>query len=186
MIENVYIIMNKPAGYVCSAASDSHKTVYELLTPQLQSLLKAKRGHRLHTVGRLDCETTGLLLITNDGDFSNRLTRPENKIQKKYIAQLKNPVLEKEQSEYVKAFFEGVTLPAEKKAPEQKSGGAQLHFLAPDKACVTVTEGKFHEVRRLFRAVGNEVISLKRISMENYSLENEELLPGQWKQINIL
>ena len=73
--EYYYLIMNKPLGYVCSAASDSHKTVYELLTPELQALVTdAPRGCRLHTVGRLDCDTSGLLLITNDGKFSNGIT----------------------------------------------------------------------------------------------------------------
>ena len=67
--------MNKPVGYVCSAASDSHKTVYELLSPELQELVRdAPRGSRLHTVGRLDCDTSGLLLLTNDGKFSNKIT----------------------------------------------------------------------------------------------------------------
>ena len=70
-----YLIMNKPCGYVCAAASDSHKTVYELLTPELQAqVTEAPRGCRLHTVGRLDCDTSGLLLLTNDGKFSNRIT----------------------------------------------------------------------------------------------------------------
>ena len=67
--------MNKPCGFVCSAASDSHKTVYELLTPELQKMVsEAPRGCRLHTVGRLDCDTSGLLLITNDGNFSHKIT----------------------------------------------------------------------------------------------------------------
>ena len=69
--KKIYLIMNKPCGYVCSAASDSHKTVYELLTPELQELVQgAKRGHRLHTIGRLDADTSGLLLLTTDGYFS--------------------------------------------------------------------------------------------------------------------
>ena len=73
--EKIYIMMNKPAGYVCSAVSDSHHTVYELLPPDLQELVtKPTRGHRLHTVGRLDCDTSGLLLLTNDGFFSHSLT----------------------------------------------------------------------------------------------------------------
>ena len=74
---NIYLIMNKPAGYVCSAVSDSHKTVYELLPQEMRELVsKPKRGHRLHTVGRLDCDTSGLLFLTTDGHFSHRLTSP--------------------------------------------------------------------------------------------------------------
>ena len=84
--ENLYLVMNKPAGYVCSAVSDSHKTVYEILPQEMRELVsKPKRGHRLHTVGRLDCDTSGLLFLTTDGHFSHRLTSPENKIEKTYI-----------------------------------------------------------------------------------------------------
>ena len=76
--DKIYLLMNKPCGYVCSAVSDSHKTVYQLLTPELQNLVRnAKRGERLHTVGRLDCDTSGLLLLTTDGFYSHSLTAPE-------------------------------------------------------------------------------------------------------------
>ena len=71
----IYLVMNKPAGFVCSAVSDSHKTVYDLLSPELKELVSgAPRGSRLHTVGRLDCDTSGLLLLTNDGKFSHEIT----------------------------------------------------------------------------------------------------------------
>ena len=91
--QKIYLMMNKPCGYVCSAVSDSHKTIYELLPQELQTLVQnAKRGHRLHTVGRLDCNTSGLILITNDGSFSNTLTRPQNNITKTYEVTLETPV----------------------------------------------------------------------------------------------
>ena len=105
--------MNKPAGYVCSAASDSHKTVYELLEAGLQELVRgAPRGSRLHTVGRLDCDTSGLLLITNDGKFSNGITG--GGINKTYRALLKNPVAPENQESYIKLAAAGLTLPPEK------------------------------------------------------------------------
>ena len=178
-LEKIYLMLNKPCGYVCSSVSDSHKTVYELLPVELQSLVKdAKRGERLHTVGRLDCNTSGLLLFTNDGSFSNTLTRPQNHIPKTYEATLVNPVEESAQSEYTRMAALGVTLPAEKKAPEQKSGGAQLEFLDPTHCRITLTEGKFHEVRRLFRALGNEVQALHRLSLGKYTLP-PDLKEGQ-------
>lgn len=183
--EKIYIAMNKPAGVVCSAVSDSHKTVYELLPDDLQKLLFEKRGNRLHTVGRLDCETTGLLLITNDGEWSNYLTRPENKIKKTYMAKLKFPVSKEEQARYIELFKEGPVLPAEKKAPEQKSNGAELTFADDTTAFVTVTEGKFHEVRRLFRAVGNEVLELERKVFDCFDLEKLDLKIGEWKYIDL-
>lgn len=170
--------MNKPCGYVCSAVSDSHKTVYQLLPPELQNLVQnAKRGERLHTVGRLDCETSGLLLITNDGDFSHKLTDPQNKIEKNYLVTLAHPVTKDDVARYVKEVATGVILPPEKKAPEEKSAPGKLEFTTGsvlDENCtnckITVTEGKFHEVRRIFRALGNEVINLKRIKLGNYEL----------------
>jgi len=175
--------MNKPAGYVCSAVSDSHHTVYELLPADLQQMVQnAKRGQRLHTVGRLDCETSGLLLFTNDGNFSHNLTDPENKIPKTYIATLQNPG----KPEYIAKAAEGLILPAEKKAPEQLSAPAQLSPADNEftKWQITVTEGKFHEVRRIFQALGNQVIELKRISMGNYALP-ENLSEGQFQFFKI-
>ncbi len=176
-------MMNKPCGYVCSAVSDSHQTVYELLPGPLRSLAQnAKRGKRLHTVGRLDCNTSGLLLFTTDGDFSNYLTRPQNHIPKTYEAVIKTPVEEPAQAEYISRASKGVMLPAEKKAPEQQSAGAQLEFITPTFCRITLTEGKFHEVRRLFQALGNEVVELKRLSFGNYKLP-QDLNPGEFRAI---
>ena len=192
MAENIYLMMNKPKGYVCSAASDSHKTVYQLLPPELQDLVKkAKRGHRLHTIGRLDADTTGLLLLTTDGYFSHRVAvagipnpveGPQKNafITKTYLATLKNPVSPELQKEYISRAAAGLILPAEKKAPEQKAAPAQIKFLAPDQAQITVTEGKFHEVRRIFLALGNEVSELKRTAIGNLTLP-EDLEEGRFR-----
>ncbi|MCQ2588424.1 MAG: pseudouridine synthase [Treponema sp.] len=180
----IYILMNKPAGFVCTAASDSHKTVFELLPDEIRLLQKEKRGQRLHTVGRLDCDTSGLLLITNDGNFSHKMTNPEFCVEKKYEAVIKNPVSKEEQILYIEKFSKGVLLPAEKKAPEQLSLPCRLSFISETKCLVTVNEGKFHEVRRLFLSVGNEVLNLKRISMGNFTLP-DDLAEGMWKNICI-
>ena len=174
----IYLMMNKPAGYVCSAASDSHKTVYELLPPELQDLVKnAKRGHRLHTIGRLDADTTGLLLFTTDGMFSHKIAAAG--ISKIYIATLANPVTLQEQAQYNEQAAKGLTLPPEKKAPEQQAAPATIKFLSTTTAQITVTEGKFHEVRRIFRALGNEVTELKRIAIGKLSLP-DTLKPGEY------
>lgn len=175
----IYIVMNKPAGYVCSAVSDSHKTIYSLLTPELQSLLNQKRGARLHTIGRLDCETSGLIFLTTDGYFSNYLTRPENHVSKKYLVTLRDPVSKQEQETYAAQFSKGVILPAEKKSPETPVGPAQIDFLSQNQCVVTISEGKFHQVRRMFLAVKNEVIELKRIAIGSYSLP-QNLAEGQY------
>ena len=176
-----YIIMNKPCGYVCSAVSDSHKTVYELLPAELRELVScAPRGCRLHTVGRLDCDTSGLLLITNDGEFSHRIT--SSMVTKTYRATLLNPVDVENQKTYRSRAAAGLTLPAEKKWGEQLAAPASLNFTAPDVCEITVREGKFHEVRRIFRALGNEVIELERIAIGTLALP-KELEPGQWRML---
>lgn len=175
--------MNKPAGYVCAAASDSHKTVYELLGAELQELIRgAPRGSRLHTVGRLDCETSGLLLITNDGRFSNEITTGLD-ITKTYRAHLKNPVTPENQEVYIKRAASGLVLPPEKKFGEQKALPAALIFESPDICQITVQEGKFHEVRRIFTALGNEVSSLERIAIGGLTLP-PDLTAGQYRELS--
>lgn len=179
----IYLLMNKPCAYVCAAASDSHKTVYELLTPELQAMVTgAPRGCRLHTVGRLDCDTSGLLLITNDGKFSNKVaTSPD--IQKTYCATLTKPVTPEEQKVYISRAACGLTLPPEKKFGEQEALPAALIFESPEICEITVQEGKFHEVRRIFRALGNEVIELQRVAIGNLELP-PDLKPGQWRELS--
>ena len=179
--------MNKPCGYVCSAVSDSHKTVYDLLTPELRSQVQgAKRGSRLHTIGRLDCDTSGLLLLTTDGFFSHRITASTvagtESISKTYRVTLINPVSPGAQSEYITRAAAGLTLPPEKKYGEQQAEPAALHFLTSDICEITVYEGKFHEVRRIFRALGNEVKELERISIGALTLP-EDLTPGKWRAL---
>ena len=177
-----YLIMNKPCGYVCAAASDSHKTVYELLTPELRQLVSgAPRGSRLHTVGRLDCDTSGLLLITNDGKFSNRITA-NSEVSKTYRARLAVPVSPENQKSYISRAAAGLILPPEKKYSEQKALPASLSFETEQICKITVHEGKFHEVRRIFRALGNEVTELARLSIGDLELP-PDLKPGQWRDM---
>jgi 16S rRNA pseudouridine516 synthase len=159
--------MNKAAGEVCSTVSDSHRTVYEHFEPEVLS----SNGAKLHSVGRLDCDTEGLLIFTNDGKLSDFLTRPENKIEKTYFVRLKNLVTEIQQKEYAEQAELGVTLPPDKKSPEQKSNGAKITWLSANECEITLTEGKFHEVKRIFRALGNEVIYLKRIKFAGLELD---------------
>ena len=177
-----YLIMNKPCGYVCSAASDSHKTVYELLSPELQELVsRVPRGCRLHTVGRLDCDTSGLLLLTNDGKFSNKIIA-EKTVQKIYRATLAEPVKAEEQKSCIDRAAQGLTLPPEKKYGEQKALPACLIFENPSICKITVLEGKFHEVRRIFRALGNEVMELERLAIGKLELP-QDLKTGQWRPL---
>lgn len=179
----IYLVMNKPAGFVCSAVSDSHKTVYDLLTPELKGLVcGAPRGSRLHTVGRLDCDTSGLLLLTNDGKFSHVITA--GRVTKTYCARLKLPLSAAQQEAYKSLAAAGLTLPPEKKYGEQKAAPAELTFTADNICEITVCEGKFHEVRRIFCALGNEVVGLERIAIGRLSLP-EALAPGQWRKLEL-
>lgn len=171
--------MNKAPGTVCSMVSDSHSTVYDVFPPEL---LVSPEGAKLHTIGRLDLDTAGLLLFTNDGKLSDFLTRPENKIKKTYFVCLKKNVTAGAQKIYTEAAFNGLLMPAEKKAEEQMSGSATIEWLTEDSCNITLTEGKFHEVKRIFRALGNEVIYLKRIKMAGLSLD-ETLKSGTYRPL---
>lgn len=163
--QDLTFIMDKPKGYVCSRVSDRRLTVYSLLPQELQE------NKALHTVGRLDAETTGLLLFTTNGSLSNYLTNPENKIEKEYEATLSKPVSVEEQEIYIKKCQDGLYIPPEKKDGEFTAFPKNLKFISTDLCKITLTEGRFHEVRRIFQALGNTVVELKRLSMGPFSLE---------------
>ena len=143
----------------------------------------------LHSVGRLDIDTEGLLILTTDGKLSHRLTDPTT-----HIPNLRNAVSEEEQKHYVSLFSKGLWLEAEKKSAAFVTKPAVLHWLDnEDEYCtiygadftictLTLTEGKFHQVKRMFKAVGNEVIFLKRIAMGALFLD-ASLHPGQWRPL---
>ena len=177
--KHLYILLNKPAGYVCSFVSDRHPVVYELVS----SINIPKNLGKLHSVGRLDCDTCGLLLFTTNGSFSHKLAAPDFKIEKKYFVRLENPVEESGQTAYKKMFSEGVILPAEKKFGEQKALPAAWEFLSDRECVVIVREGRFHQIKRMFLAVKNRVVFLKRIQFGNLKLD-ENLLPGQFRFVD--
>lgn len=177
--QKYYFLMNKAPGTVCSSVSDSHQTVLEAFPPEL---LVSPEGAKLHTVGRLDLDTAGLLIVTNDGQLSNYLTRPENKIEKTYFVCLKKNVLGGAQKIYMEAALKGVLMPADKKAGPQMSARALIEWLSEDSCNITLTEGKFHEVKRIFLALGNEVIYLKRIKMAGLTLD-QNLKSGEYRPL---
>lgn len=175
--KHIYLMMNKPAGYVCSTVSDRSPVVFDLVSEEIKNYC-AENKLNLHTVGRLDKETGGLLILTTDGDFSHRMTFPENQICKVYEAVLKDAVSPMEQCNCIEEFANGVMLPPDKKFPSQQSRPAKLEWLSEKKARLTVTEGKFHEVRRMFAAMENQVVELQRISISSLELP-EALNPGE-------
>lgn len=171
--------MNKAVGTVCSTVSDSHPTVYDVFP---KDFLISKEGAKLHTIGRLDSDSAGLLLFTNDGKLSNYLTRPENCIEKTYFVCLKKNVSFGAQKIYAEAALKGLTLPPDKKAEQECSAPAKINWLTEDSCNITLTEGKFHEVKRIFLALGNEVVYLKRISMAGLRLDGS-LKSGEYRSL---
>jgi 16S rRNA pseudouridine516 synthase len=167
--EFIYLMMNKPQG-VLSATEDSvGETVIDLLELEDQV-------YEPFPVGRLDKDTEGLLLITNDGQLSHKLLSPKKHVPKTYFAVIDQEVTDED----VKAFAEGVTLDD---GYETKPG--ELRILKSGLRSdieLTITEGKFHQVKRMFEAVGKKVIYLKRISMGPLPLD-ETLELGEYREL---
>lgn len=165
--ENIYIMMNKPAGYL-SATIDEDPTVIDLLDPFYQNL-------DLSIAGRLDKDTTGLLLISTDGKFIHKVTSPNSNIEKTYEVNTRDEI---DQS-LIKAFAQGVEI----KEEDYIARPAKLEILDSKKAIVKVTEGKFHLVKRLFSNLGNEVVSLKRTAIGDLDLD-PFLSEGSYRELN--
>lgn len=175
---HIYLMLNKSARVVCSKCSDSHKTVFDILVEyahEKNSTLKNKISdfeiQNLKCVGRLDSDTTGLLLLSTNGSFVNFLTRPENNVRKTYCVVLKYPVSKIMQNEYSRKIKAGIFVPQEKKSLGFVTKSADLKWISDLSCEITVTEGHFHEVRRIFCALENPVQKLKRISIGSLSLD---------------
>lgn len=155
----VYYMMNKPSGYVSATRDVRERTVTELLPEEV-------RKRELFPVGRLDKDTEGLLLFTDDGALAHRLLSPKNHIPKTYYARIDGPVEE----ETVMVFAQGLDI-GEKKPTLP----GQLEILKSGEESeirLTICEGKFHQVKRMFEAVGRNVLYLKRISMGTIKLDD--------------
>ncbi len=153
----IYLMLNKPAGVVSATRDNVHKTVIDLIDKKYQK--------NIFPVGRLDIDTEGLLLITNDGQLAHDLLSPKKKIPKTYYAKVQGQVTNKE----VKEFENGLIIDDNFTALP-----AKLEILESgqvSKVNVTIYEGKFHQVKRMFEAVGMKVIYLKRISMASLELD---------------
>ena len=162
------VLLNKPAGYECSQKPKHHPSVMSLLPPPL-------RVRGLQPVGRLDEDTTGLLLMTDDGALIHRLTSPKHHVPKLYEVQCKHEV----DSKQIAALLAGVVLdddPKPVKAAACEAAGAQGIRL-------TLTEGKYHQVKRMVAAVGNRVEGLHRSSFGALVLP-ADLAPGQWRWVD--
>lgn len=163
----IYIALNKKAGFVTANFDNLHKTVFELLDEDMQKM-------KLFAVGRLDKDTEGLLLITNDGEFSHKLMSPKKHVDKVYYAEVIGEIL----PEHIKKFNDGVefldgTICKPAKLEIIESG-------EKSKANVTISEGKFHQVKIMFKTIGCEVSYLKRVQIGGLKLD-DNLAVGEWR-----
>jgi 16S rRNA pseudouridine516 synthase len=159
------LMLHKPAGYECSRQPRHHPSVLELLPPPL-------RARGVQPVGRLDEDTTGLLLLTDDGQLNHRLSSGKRGVAKVYRATTKHP-LDDEQIERLRA---GVLL-ADEPAP---IAAARAEMLDAHRLRLTLTEGKYHQVKRMLAAVGNRVAALHREAVGGLALP-DDLAPGRWR-----
>ncbi|KPI57067.1 pseudouridine synthase [Clostridioides difficile] len=167
--EYIYLMMNKPDGYVSATTDKYDPTVLDLI--DLSYL-----AFEPFPVGRLDKDTEGLLVLTNDGKLSHRVLSPKKHVPKTYYAKIDGVVTEKD----VEAFLEGVVLD-----DGYKTMPSQLNILKSDDESeieLTIHEGKFHQVKRMFESVGKKVVYLKRLSMGNLKLD-ESLELGEYREL---
>ena len=167
--KKVYYMLNKPKGYVTTVKDQFGR-------PCVLDLIDSDTDKRVYPAGRLDYNTEGLLLLTNDGDFVNSIVHPSNKIEKKYIAVINGKITE----ENIEKLKKGVIVDGKK----TKSAKVFLSEIFKDKCIVeiTITEGRNRQVRKMFEAVGHHVIDLKRVSIGNLELGNLKL--GKIRKLN--
>lgn len=153
----VYIMLNKPKGYICTVSDEKDR-------PTVMKLIKDK--HRIYPIGRLDYNTEGLLLLTNDGEFANKIMHPKNKISKTYVVTLKSKPKPEQLDILRKGILleDGMTQPAIVDRPRNVDGLYQLN--------ITIFEGKNRQVRRMFEHIGYKVFALQRIKIGKLELED--------------
>ncbi len=167
--KNIYLMLHKPAGVVSATEDNREKTVLDLVRPE-------DRKNSLFPVGRLDKDTEGLLLLTDDGELAHRLLSPKKHVDKTYFAKIDGQVTE----EHVKQFREGLDI-----GDEKKTLPAVLTILLSGPVSeieVTIHEGRFHQIKRMFEAVGCKVTYLKRLSMGSLVLD-ETLPPEEYRPL---
>lgn len=163
----LYLMLHKPAGYVSATTDAEHPTVLDLIDDPDQ--------HTLHLVGRLDRSTTGLVLLTNDGRWSKALMEATNKVPKTYLVETAEPIAPEAVELFARGFYfhteDITTLPAE------------LVILNERTARLTLHEGRYHQVKRMFHRVQNRVTALHRERIGGIALP-DDLSPGQWREVD--
>ena len=159
-----YFMLNKPVGYVCANSDDLHKTVFDLLDEPNMS--------DFHVAGRLDIDTTGLVIITNDGDWSHKITSPKNQKFKTYLVETQEPITD----DALEQLHKGVMLHNEK----EPTRPAIAQRLATYSLRLSICEGKYHQVKRMLYAVENKVVELHREQIANIKLD-DNLASGEYR-----
>ncbi|WP_300178229.1 pseudouridine synthase [uncultured Aliivibrio sp.] len=161
-----YLIMNKPANTICSNIDEVYPSLFNYITEG--------NNAELHIAGRLDSDTTGLVLITDDGRWSYNIITPSKECEKVYRVGLRKPITE----DAAEKFAIGLQLQGE----SQLTRPAKLEVITSQEVLLTITEGKFHQVKRMFSTIGNKVTSLHREKIGDISLDVEE---GEWRYLTV-
>lgn len=164
----IYLIMNKPQDVVSATEDNYDKTVIDLLSDE-------DKAYNPFPVGRLDKDTVGLLILTNDGELNHRLISPKHHVKKTYFARLRDEA----NADLILKFKEGITLTDGYKC---KEADLEINSEKPTEIKLTITEGKFHQVKRMFEAVNNKVLYLRRISFGNIKID-ETMSEGEYRHL---
>lgn len=162
-----HLMLHKPVDSVCSNIDEAYPSIF--------NALGIENSDELHVTGRLDADTTGLVLATDDGRWSFNIIRPNQSCPKVYRVQLRDPVT----SSTIKIFESGLLLQGERK----KTLPATLEVVSPHEVLLTITEGRYHQVKRMFAAVGNRVVSLHREKIGEVALD---VPAGHWRELTPL
>lgn len=180
--KNIYLMMNKPQGVVCANKDGLHETVFSILDEQYRVGFALES---LHLIGRLDIDTEGLLIFTTDGKLTHRLISPKTNCPKKYFVRLENSLDENMMQDYSEKLKRGIRIPAEDNEDEADCLPAEIEYTANNnEVFLTIVEGKYHQVKRMFRALGNKVIFLKRVSINGLKLD-ENLATGSYRKMTL-
>ncbi|MFV0499663.1 MAG: pseudouridine synthase [Bacilli bacterium] len=163
--EYEYLAVHKKSGYVCANNDNFHQTIFDCLPSNFSK--------NFHVVGRLDIDTEGLVIITNDGEFTHKVISPVNKVCKIYEVHLKNNIL----PHYQQEFLNGIVI-----NKDYKCLSATLEKFDDNKCYLTIYEGKFHQIKKMFISLQNEVIYLKRLQIGNLHLGTLPL--GEYRMIS--
>lgn len=166
----IYLMMHKPKGVISATKDNQHRTVIDLLRESSGLQITQDEIEDLHIVGRLDLNSSGLLLLTNDSAWSKQLMSPEQKVEKVYQVTVEHPISD----ECIEAFSAGIYFPFENITTKP----AKLEQLSDTLAKVTLIEGKYHQIKRMFGRFRNPVLDLHRVKIGNYEL-GSEIKPGE-------